>query len=176
MLKRRAWSCLQFSSSCSFCATFLRDCLNFLRLRALQKQKKIKARFLRFVHASLAVACARFQLRLACVLHAICVRSFCATYIFLGWTALRKCACVQRRLPYFMLWLLQTKSLIKAAKQAKQLKAIQCCHKIKLIHIHTHTYSVIKYVHGYALRKAATHNIYTQIHEYTSSIIYYIHM
>lgn len=36
----RPVSRLQFLSSCSFCATFLRDCLSWLRLRSKKKSKK----------------------------------------------------------------------------------------------------------------------------------------
>lgn len=63
-------SCLQFSSSCSFCATFLRDCLNFLRLRALQKSFLICSRVF-------AVACARF----CCDLRAFCMRFVCVLFV-----------------------------------------------------------------------------------------------
>lgn len=65
-------SCLQFSSSCSFCATFLRDCLNFLRLRASCKSKKAKidSRFFSICSRVSRSRVRAFYMRFVCVFFA----------------------------------------------------------------------------------------------------------
>lgn len=65
-------SCLQFSSSCSFCATFLRDCLNFLRLRASCKSKKakIESRFFSICSRVSRSRVRAFYMRFVCVFFA----------------------------------------------------------------------------------------------------------